>query len=261
MLEKGRILNPGCYMVWRRVSLFLVGIAGGLFVAAILFVSVVEERNTRSRNNYLDDNYYPKPEIMEKTYAFSEDSHYLPKLIQGTSLYADRLVIYEGPFLEDGSNREVTDVAALIVRNVGENEIISCGIEVCFEEASYYFCGKRIPPGATVLMIERRGELFRLDPVISCVGWQITEDDKQEAAELVTIEERAMGTLVVTNLSNRILNEIYIFYKNWLSPPDILVGGIVYSVIIPKLLPGQTEILHPYHFVSGYSKIVSVVSE
>ena len=43
----------------------------------------------------------------------------LPREILGCDLIAEQLIRYDGPFLEDGSGEEVTDVSALILRNCG----------------------------------------------------------------------------------------------------------------------------------------------
>ena len=239
----------------------MVGIAGGLLAAVTLCVLASKFRYIQAPDLPLDNYQLLYKKNANQVNMPSTATFRMPEMIQGTTLLAERLTIYEGPFLEDGSDREVADVAALIVRNVGDHEIERCGIGLYFNEVCYTFYGERIPPDATVLLLEYGGMLYRTDSITSCSGWQVTASNKQDLSDFLKIEERAMGTIVVTNTTNRILNDICIYYKTWLSPPDIYVGGIAYSVEIPKLMPGQSEYLYPYHYAYGYSKVVSLKAE
>ena len=249
------------YMIWRRISLLLVGIAGGLLAIVTLCVMASEFRYIHAPDLPLENHQLFCQKSINQINMPSTANFCMPEIIQGTTLLAERLTIYEGPFLEDGSDREVADVAALMVRNVGNSEIERCSIELYFDEVCYTFYGERIPPNATVLLLECEGMLYRTDSITSCNGWQVIASNKQDLSDFLKIEERAMGTIVVTNTTNIILNDICIYYKTWLSPPDIYVGGIAYSVEITKLMPGQSEYLYPYHFAYGYSKVVSLTAK
>ena len=76
--------------------------------------------------------------------------------------------------------------------------------------------------------------------------------------EKIAVADRAMGTLVVTNISQEPVENVRIYYKAWLSPPDVYMGGKSYVITIPALQPGQTEFLYPDHYACGFSKVVSV---
>lgn len=65
-----------------------------------------------------------------------------------------------------------------------------------------------------------------------------------------------MGTLIVSNLTDRPLNAFNLYYKTWLSPPEVYIGGIVYKVEVPILQPGETVLLYPNHYACGYSRVV-----
>jgi hypothetical protein len=77
----------------------------------------------------------------------------------------------------------------------------------------------------------------------------------------IRITDQAMGTIVVTNVSDKVLRNVCIYYKSWLSPPDVYMGGITYMEQVPVLMPGQTQYRYPRHYASGYSRVVSVTSE
>lgn len=222
----------------KRTVLLLIGIAGSLLAATVLCVSA---RDILMAGVPLEA-------------AFE-----LPLPIPDTTLVAKRLSSYDGPFLEDGSDREVVGVAALLVHNVGNKEILTACVLLQLDEAVYTFCGEHIPPGAEVLLLEHSGKSYVDRELTACSGCQsVAQTDPITG---IAVADRAMGTLVVTNETDQTLENVQIYYKMWLSPPDIYVGGIAYMTEIPKLLPGETKHIYPGHYACGYSKVVSVTAE
>ena len=188
----------------------------------------------------------------------SPNGFYLPVTIPGTTLQATEISAYEGPFLEDGSTQEVVDIAALHIYNTGEQEVLNACITLQMENTSYVFYGSHIPAGATVVLLERNACAYSRAAIKACSGWQEISDQKQ--VEGLSITDKDNGTLIVTNTTDKTLYHLHVYYKAWLSPPDFYMGGITYSVTIPQLAPGQTEMLCPDHYATGYSKVVSVVT-
>ncbi len=183
----------------------------------------------------------------------------LPASVPGTTLLAQQLSAYEGPFLEDGSGREVVDVAALHILNTGDQEILNACITLQTEKGSYVFYGEHIPPGVTVVLLEINAAAYRQCAIKACSGWQETLDAAQQ--EGLRITDKDNGTLVVTNTTDQTLHNLRLYYKSWLSPPDVYMGGITYSIAIPQLGPGQTEMLCPDRYATGYSRVVSVIAD
>jgi len=246
--------DPLGSMMWRRVSLLLLGIAGGVLAAATLFVSAENTYITNCINNQISSETGFSPSDDQEPILF-------PVRIRGTTLVAESISTYEGPFLEDGSNTEVVGIAALAVRNTGYDEVAKCYIELRSSDDCYSFYGEHIPSGATVLLLECGCSLYKKSGFLDCRGWQITTQLAMDVRQYVMIEEQSLGTLFVTNISDKPLSGVQINYKSWLSPPNIFVGGISYSVDISLLLPGQTQILYPYHYACGFSKVVSVTAK
>ena len=246
--------NPIIFMAWRKVALLMAGLAGGLLAAVFLCVSVESTYKTQDAGDQ-------KNVCAETTNPVTHEPFTFPARIPGTTLIAEAVSIYEGPFLEDGSDEEVTDIAALLVRNAGSEEIIYCYIELKSEDSHFAFLGERIPPGATVLLLEYERGLYEKCSYLDCRGWQITAQSVIDVKKDVVITERSFGMLQITNTSDKLLWGVRIFYKSWLSPPDVYVGGMCYSVTIPLLLPGQTETLSPNHYACGFSKVTSVTAE
>ena len=169
--------------------------------------------------------------------------------------------MYEGPFLEDYSDREVVNIASLVVKNTGNLEITKCYIEVYLESECLTFYSEHIPPGSSVLLLESSEKKYTSDSIIFCSGWQMIDQVGTDVSAMLHVEDRAMGTIIVTNISDMELYNIHIYYKSWLSPPDIYVGGVSYCSEISSLLPGETTYIYPNHYAYGFSKIVSIISK
>lgn len=222
--------------------LLILGIAGSLLMAWVLWEVA---QNDLTKETFAPDQVTPN--------GFN-----LPLTIPGTTLQLKEISAYEGPFLEDGSGQEVVNIAALHVYNTGEREVRNACITLQLENDDYVFYGEHIPPGATVVLLEMHTAAYQKGSITDYSGWQ--ETTEQEQLTGLHITDKDNGTLIVTNTSNQTLRNVCLYYKSWLSPPDVYMGGITYSVMIPLLAPGQTEMLCPDHYATGYSKVVSVVA-
>jgi len=233
-------------MVKRKQFLLLIfGITGSLLMMWVLQKSV---QNTLARQTIA-------PEYIPQT----PNGFTLPITIPGTTLQAKEISAYEGPFLEDGYGQEVVDIAALHIYNTGDLEVRNACITLQTEDSSYVFYGTHIPPGATVVLLEINACTYRLSKIQDCFGWQEISNQIQQDGVLVTDKDN--GTLIVKNTTEQTLKNVCLYYKSWLSPPDVYMGGITYSVTIPLLTPGQEEMLCPDRYATGYSKVVSIVAD
>lgn len=246
-------------MAIRRMALLIMGFAGSVLVAGVLYISVSSQiAETAEPVQNSDSAVWG---TIEKVNALEPADIVFPTVIPGTTLLAKELSSYDGPFVEDGTDREVVGVAALLVENFGENEILQTQIEFYWGQQKLAFWGEMIPPGMTILLLEQTATSSLQKNFTSCNGWQICTQEENQLQKQVTVTDRAMGTVIVTNRTEQTLNNIQLYYKSWLSPQNIFIGGVTYSVTIPALLPGQTEYLYPPHYASGYSKVVSVFTE
>ena len=241
-------------MTIRRIGLLLFGILGGVLVATGLYISAESSIQTS-----------PPPMAVTKptqpTNPKQAEPISLPVSISGTALMAMELSAYEGPFLEDGSDREVVDIAALVVYNAGSREIKAAQITLQYPDGLYHFYGENLPAGGTVVLLEQNARVFRRDTILGCTGWQMTDSSNSITGEQITLTENENDGLSIKNLTDRPLHNIHIYYKSWLSPPDYYMGGISYCLVIPSLWPGQEMALYPGHYAAGYTKVVSVTAD
>ncbi|MBQ6839568.1 MAG: hypothetical protein IJO45_02625 [Oscillospiraceae bacterium] len=179
----------------------------------------------------------------------------LPCRVEGTALIASQLVMYEGPFLETGGDTPVSDITALILYNSGEREIAQAEVVLAGEEELTFFASN-IMPGAKVLVLEKNAAAWEQRELCSCSGWVNESGQELDLEDSLEIREVDMGTLSITNISREKLEDIWLYYKNYVPEGDLYVGGITYLEVIESLEPGQTVQINPAHYAAGYSRIL-----
>lgn len=249
-------------MAVRRICLLIFGIAGSLVcVGFLLLAAQAQSRQAAERIHYEPTEPYDYHGMeIEAVDVLPLARIQLPAVIEGTALIAQRLTAYDGPFLEDGSNREVVNIAALMVYNAGSQEILKTEVTLAWGELLLCFYGENIPPGETVLLLEKNCRSCIQTNFNDCSGWQITADEIRDPAAYLHITDSAMGAVTVTNITERTLQDIRLYYKSWLSPPDIYIGGISREISVPELLPGESITLYPPYYACNYTKVLSVSS-
>ena len=250
-------------MAVRRIGLLILGLLGSLLGIHAMYISaqglLYPETTIEApieHNASVPYDYYGI-EIQDVA-ALPPAQITLPAPIEGTALIAQRLASYDGPYLEDGSDREVVQIAALMVYNAGTQEILQTGVTLEWGELQLCFYGENIPPGGTVLLLEQSRRSCMQTNFTACKGWQVIAQDVREPTVYLQITDSAMGEVTVKNISDSSLQDIRLYYKSWLSPPDIYVGGISRMISIDRLQPGESTTLYPSHYACGYTKIVSV---
>ena len=184
-----------------------------------------------------------------------------PFALEYTSLVAQKLIAYEGAYLEDGSQEPVADIAALVLENTGTTGIQYTQIVVVQNGRELTFDATYIPPKSTILLLEENKQPYSSAPVTACRCRTVIPGVFDRAERTVQIRETGLCTLEVTNLTDQALSGIRIFYKHHEAASDLYVGGITYSTVIPDLEPGQSYSVSPYRYASGYAQVVAVVPE
>ena len=234
--------------------MLVLGFAGSVLSAVMLYFSACGMLITMKETVL---NIFPTRHYLSEIQETLE----FPVSVPGTTLIAQRISSYDGPFLEDGSDREVVNIAALQVYNGGDRDILRAHIVLFCGDTSLSFYGEYIPAGVTVVLLERSAGAYRSEGFLGCSGWQETDNTAQSIHREVSVGDLAMGTVVVSNPTDKIFRNVHVYYKSFLSSPEVYVGGITYMVEIPQLLPGQTQYLYPYHYAAGYSKVVAVTAD
>lgn len=178
-----------------------------------------------------------------------------PLVIEGTTLVAESLAMYEGDMIENDSNTFLVDAAALELRNFGTQEVEQAEITLEFGDTKMMFFGTNIPAGSTVLIIEREGKPWTQENCTACFGW-VQYGSSALAEDVLRIEDADMGTVLVTNTTDKEYNDVWLYYKNYLYDAELYLGGITYVEVIPTLQPGEQVLISPERYARGYSKFV-----
>ena len=181
----------------------------------------------------------------------------LPIMIPGTDLLAVRLGSYEGPFLEDGSDRNVFDVAMLEVRNVGSYMIKEASVNLISDRENFTFTICYLPPGETVLALNLEGQPSNEFSISSISGQQTVLQDKNFGLSDLEIRDVEMGATRITNRAGKEIADLKLYYKSTVGEGAYFVGGIAYTYPIAKIASGETVSLNLPHYAMGYCKIVA----
>lgn len=185
-----------------------------------------------------------------------EDFRGFPHRIGQTDLIAQQLVSYEGPYLENGKDTPVSEITALLLYNDSLWEIGQAEVQLTGEQTLTFFASN-IPPQSQVLVLEKNTAAWNQWQITGCEGWSSPGQPALPEGTL-DIREVDMGTLAVTNTTQRTLEDVWLYYKNYLPQSQLYVGGITYITVIEELAPGQTLQIKPERYASGYSRIVKL---
>lgn len=190
------------------------------------------------------------------SYVTETDGIKLPYQIVGTELVVQRLCTYDGPYLEDGSGDEVTNIAALLITNTARLGTECAQVTLRWDGGEFLFDADMIPAGASVLVLEQNRKQYKQQDWTTCIGWQILADAQWQNIPGIVIQEEGYGTLLITNDTDTFIKNLCLYYKSSLEDPDIYIGGITYKAGIKELVPHQTVRLQPFHYACGYSRLI-----
>lgn len=162
---------------------------------------------------------------------------------------------FSGTFPEDGSGREVTNVAAMLVYNSSTEFLDYATVECTIGSGTGTFQITGLPPGATVWVLEKdaqtisEGEAFTAR---ECEQYAYRSDAVM-STDLLSLKADG-STLTVTNVSDKTLENVCVYYKTVHSDGHYF-GGISYMLSFGNLVPGESAQKQSSHFGSD-SKIV-----
>lgn len=183
-----------------------------------------------------------------------------PTVIPGTSLTAERTAVYDGPFLEDGSNDEVSGIVALVLRNGGTQPISKAEVVLQQGDRRLVFRADTVPPGESVLVLEHNRSPYRQLPCSACYGYATYDNLSARIPKGVSVSESGINGVTLWNTTDSVLEDLWVYHKGWLEMPGILVGGITHKTHIDIIEPGEGVQIFPEYYAYGYSKIVQITA-
>ena len=146
---------------------------------------------------------------------------------------------YAGLFVEDGSDKTVSDVFCIRVKNTGSSDVQYAHITLARGDERYEFDISTLPAGQTLQALE--------------LSAQTMPEKPEELTATVTTSD---NTITVTNNSGSDAAQVYVYYKN--ASGDMLLGGITYRAGVKNLAAGESQSCYTSHFVQGTSKLLFV---
>lgn len=183
---------------------------------------------------------------------------YFPYSVPGSDLVIEKIFSYDGPFLEDGSDKEVTNVAAITLTNTGKDYAEYAEITFHRDDTQLKFVASALEPGGSMIVLEANGNAFSDGTYSNCVANIATAEEFTLSDDRVRVEEREEGGLTVTNLTQTDIPSIRIFYKFYKYDTNVYIGGITYTSKVTDLAAGGSCVVTPSHYLKGYSKIIKV---
>ena len=199
--------------------------------------------------------------LMSKNEICSGECLQFPFEIPGTTLVAEQIVSYDGSFSEGSGKYDVTNVAALLLRNYGQQGITDAQVVLQAGQVIFEFSVDTLPAGARILVPEKNAMEFGPETFTFCKGNQQTEDSDWQQENYIKLEYPDMGTVTLTNLSDRVLEGIYLHYKTYYPMSDFYVGGKTLIYYVKNLKPGEYIQIYPYNYALGYSKFARIEIE
>lgn len=181
-----------------------------------------------------------------------------PYSIPGTSLVVDQVNSYDGIFLEDGSDKEVTGITVIVLKNTGSIGVEYANVTMEQNGRKLEFKATAIPGGATVVVQEASAASYRSDKITECSADVALLEKFEMSTGFVKIEENSDGTLSVTNLGDQTIPCVRVFYKFAMEKGKIFVGGIAYNAKVTELKAGESQQIAPSHYAAGSSEVLMV---
>jgi len=183
----------------------------------------------------------------------------LPCHIPGTPLTVQAIVFYEGPFLEDNSDEE-TVCTALIIANTSDSMIEYTRLELIQNGHPLIFEITYLPPQSKVLAVEKNQAPFSLSPIESCTCQRLSFLQNDPFDRRVFVSPDGSCSMITTNLTDRTLDCVRIYYKQYLPKSELYLGGITYSAVLTDLQSGESRRITPYRYLTAQGSIIAVTA-
>lgn len=182
----------------------------------------------------------------------------LPYSIGGSGLVIRSITSYDGTYIEDGSDSDISGVTVIILENTGDTEVEYASITVNREGTELQFEASALPAGGTVVVQEKNRVLFEGGNYTDCSADVAEIEEFDMSSDQIRVDETGDQTLTVTNLTDENIPAVRIFYKFYMKDEDTYVGGITYTAKITGLDANASVEITPSHYLKGSSRIMMI---
>lgn len=179
------------------------------------------------------------------------------KMLLGEGIELQALSSYQGPYVEDGTDDNVSDVLAITVRNDGDKTVQYAHIILTQGETAYEFDVTTLPVGASAQLLElsRQPMPDNTDGMTAQVtACAVFDTEPTMCEDVFQIETQDTAITITNNSGSDITGQIYVYYK--IAYGDLYMGGITYRVGTAGLKAGESTTCYAGHFSTDYSKLM-----
>ena len=173
------------------------------------------------------------------------------------SLTIQRINGYSGMFIEDGSDKEVKNVAAIQVKNTSKQVVEYAKIELYNGDKKLVFEVSTLPANSSAVVMEKSKTTFDSSKNVTYGKSTVAYTDKLEKSSDIKYKVLDNNGIEVTNKSKKDIACVRVFYK-YKSEEGYYVGGITYVAKVNNLKAGTSETIYPSHFATDGGQVMMV---
>ena len=220
--------------------------------------STISKDNKNESKNEKKEN---KKDTKKDSNKSSNSNIKTPYNVSATGMQISKIKSYSGKFVENGSDKEVSNILALEVKNTSKKDLQYGQIKLKINnKKTATFDLTNLPAGKTVTVIESTGS----------ISYNSGDSYKYEEATYASVDKLPMSNkkvkvstkgseITVENISNKDLGTVYVYYKN--TKDNSYLGGITYRAKFENVEKGKSYTGNTSHFSEGSSEIVMVDTE
>lgn len=177
--------------------------------------------------------------------------------VDDAAITIQRVNGYSGIFIEDGSDKEVKNVAAIEVKNTSNKPLEFAQIQLYNGSKKLVFDVSTLPANSSAVVMEKNKASFNSSKGVTYGGTTAGYINSLEKASSVKCKKVKNNGIEVTNTSSKNIPCVRVFYK-YKSSEGYYVGGITYTAKVEDLKAGASQTIYPSHFASDGGEIMMV---
>ena len=208
-------------------------------------------------NNSSDNNSSTKDNSSDKNNTSNGDKVSSNYNTPDASLTIQRINGYSGIFIEDGSDKEVKNVAAIQFKNTSKQVVEYAQIELYNGDKKLVFEVSTLPANSSAVVMEKSKTTFDSSKNVTYGKSTVAYTDKLEKSSDIKYKVLDNNGIEVTNKSKKDIGCVRVFYK-YKSEEGYYVGGITYVAKVNNLKAGTSETIYPSHFATDGGQVMMV---
>lgn len=181
----------------------------------------------------------------------------LPYKIGDTGLVIESIGSFIGPYVEDASDEELENVAAMIITNTSDKMVqySALSFEVKRKD-SLNFIITNLPANTSVMVLEANRAYFEGAETISYSNDITAYMERNMHSSEVTVST-SDNLVSLTNNTDKTIDTAYVYYKLY-TDGGAYLGGITYRAKLTDIAPGETLTQGSSHYFTNNSQVLTV---